>query len=195
MHRKVIPSDLRTWKMYRSWEKQSLESESGGSFSRIRRAMAPTLPVTAANSASTTVPLATTAYRIAISLSSRSPCAGAFIAGGVDYTYLITLLLLWPTMSSYPSTMFAVLAWGIGDFKWCGGRSVRVNSIEQEPGDCDIARVDQIEQELGNYDIARVDPTEQELRNSDVARVDLTEQELGNCDVASRSDRAGARKL
>jgi hypothetical protein len=52
--------------MYRSWEKHSLESDSGGSFSRIRRDTAPALPVAAANSARTTVPRATTAYKIAM---------------------------------------------------------------------------------------------------------------------------------
>ncbi|RZS17317.1 hypothetical protein BHM03_00049443 [Ensete ventricosum] len=76
---------------------------------------------------------------------------------------------------------------------------IRVNSTEQEPGDCDVARADLIEQELencdvaradlterelGNCDVARVDPTEQELENCDAARVDPTEQEPGNCDVA-----------
>ncbi|KAK3007081.1 hypothetical protein RJ639_015985 [Escallonia herrerae] len=54
------------WNMYRSCEKHSLDSSSAGSFSRIRRPTAPAFPVTALNSASTVVPLATTAYRIAI---------------------------------------------------------------------------------------------------------------------------------
>ncbi|RRT43820.1 hypothetical protein B296_00027199, partial [Ensete ventricosum] len=34
----------------------------------------------------------------------------AFIVSAVDHSYLITLLLLWPTMPSYPSTTLAVLA-------------------------------------------------------------------------------------
>jgi hypothetical protein len=68
MHRKVRPSDRSIWKMYESCEKQSLESASDGSFSKIRLATAPVFPVTALNSDSTTVPRATTAYSIAISL-------------------------------------------------------------------------------------------------------------------------------
>ncbi|RRT53479.1 hypothetical protein B296_00037241 [Ensete ventricosum] len=117
--------------------------------------------------------------------------ARAFIVSAVDHSYLVTLLLLWSTMSSYPSTTLVVLAgaedevlclaagsmsswtsseWGHGDFR------------VQELGNCNVARVDPTEQELGNYDAARVDSTEQELRNCDVARVDPTEQELGNYD-------------
>ncbi|RZR74168.1 hypothetical protein BHM03_00033072, partial [Ensete ventricosum] len=60
--------------------------------------------------------------------------------------------------------------------------SSRVDPIEQELENCDVARVDPTEQELGNYDVARVDPNEQELGNCNVVRVDPTEQELGNCD-------------
>ncbi|RRT71587.1 hypothetical protein B296_00030653 [Ensete ventricosum] len=104
--------------------------------------------------------------------------AGAFIMSMVDHSYLVTLLLLWPTMSSYPSTTIAVLA-ELGN---CD--VVRVDPTEQEPGNCDVARVDPTEQELRNYDVARVDPTEQELRNCDATRVDSTEQELENHDVA-----------
>ncbi|RZR96309.1 hypothetical protein BHM03_00025336 [Ensete ventricosum] len=36
--------------------------------------------------------------------------AGAFIVSVVDHSYLVTLLLLWPTMSSYSSTTLVVLA-------------------------------------------------------------------------------------
>ncbi|RRT61521.1 hypothetical protein B296_00023091 [Ensete ventricosum] len=36
--------------------------------------------------------------------------AGAFIVSVVDHSYLITLLLLWPTMSSYPSTTLVIPA-------------------------------------------------------------------------------------
>ncbi|RRT62748.1 hypothetical protein B296_00033344 [Ensete ventricosum] len=36
--------------------------------------------------------------------------AGAFIVSVVDHSYLVTLLLLWPTMPSYPSTTLAVPA-------------------------------------------------------------------------------------
>ncbi|RWW02773.1 hypothetical protein GW17_00034117 [Ensete ventricosum] len=36
--------------------------------------------------------------------------AGAFIVSAVDHSYLVTLLLLWPTMSSYPFITLAVLA-------------------------------------------------------------------------------------
>ncbi|RZR76159.1 hypothetical protein BHM03_00000786 [Ensete ventricosum] len=36
--------------------------------------------------------------------------AGAFIVSDVGYSYLVTLLSLWPTMSSYPSTTLVVLA-------------------------------------------------------------------------------------
>ncbi|RWW51194.1 hypothetical protein BHE74_00042486 [Ensete ventricosum] len=61
---------------------------------------------------------------------------------------------------------------------------VRVNSTEQEPGDCDVARADLTEQELGNCDVARADLTERELGNCDAARVDLTKQKLGNYDAA-----------
>ncbi|RWW48867.1 hypothetical protein BHE74_00045026, partial [Ensete ventricosum] len=35
---------------------------------------------------------------------------GAFIVSAVDHSYLITLLLLWPTISSYPSATLAILA-------------------------------------------------------------------------------------
>ncbi|RZS29301.1 hypothetical protein BHM03_00063012 [Ensete ventricosum] len=34
--------------------------------------------------------------------------AGAFIVSVVDHSYLLTLLLLWPTMPSYPSTTLVV---------------------------------------------------------------------------------------
>ncbi|RRT41428.1 hypothetical protein B296_00032417, partial [Ensete ventricosum] len=189
--------------------------------------------------------------------------AGAFIVSVVNHSYLVTLLLLWPTTSSYPFTTLVVLVvrrafagrgcrpylrqvgctttgaphtcirsvarvgsatstgqlsegmtWrpgqrlsyhspplredlleapdeGAEDEVLCltaGSRSPwtssEVNSTEQEPGDCDVARADLTEQELENCDVARVDPTEEELGNCDVARVDPTEQELGNCDVA-----------
>uniref|UniRef100_A0A7C8YK76 Uncharacterized protein n=1 Tax=Opuntia streptacantha TaxID=393608 RepID=A0A7C8YK76_OPUST len=61
------------WKIYQSWEKQSLESGwSDGSFSRIRRATAAVLPVTALNSDSTVVPRETTAYKIAIAADQTS---------------------------------------------------------------------------------------------------------------------------
>ncbi|RWW22593.1 hypothetical protein GW17_00013197 [Ensete ventricosum] len=73
---------------------------------------------------------------------------------------------------------------GAEDEVLCLAAGSRVNSTEQEPGDCDVARADLTEQELGNCDVARADLTEQELGNCDVARADLTEQELGNCDVA-----------
>ncbi|KAL0923393.1 hypothetical protein M5K25_007449 [Dendrobium thyrsiflorum] len=53
-------------RLSRSWEKHDLESDSGGNLSKILRAIAPVFPVTVANSAKTTVPLATTAYRIAM---------------------------------------------------------------------------------------------------------------------------------
>ncbi|RWW50864.1 hypothetical protein BHE74_00042841 [Ensete ventricosum] len=36
--------------------------------------------------------------------------AGSFIMNGVDHSYLVTLLLLWPTMSLYPSITLVVLA-------------------------------------------------------------------------------------
>ncbi|RWW07127.1 hypothetical protein GW17_00029506, partial [Ensete ventricosum] len=36
--------------------------------------------------------------------------AGAFIVSVVDHSYLVTLLSLWPTMSSYPSTIPVILA-------------------------------------------------------------------------------------
>ncbi|RZS21702.1 hypothetical protein BHM03_00054375 [Ensete ventricosum] len=35
---------------------------------------------------------------------------GAFIVSAVDHSYLVTLLLLWPTMPSYPSTTLVVHA-------------------------------------------------------------------------------------
>ncbi|RZR73681.1 hypothetical protein BHM03_00026944 [Ensete ventricosum] len=73
---------------------------------------------------------------------------------------------------------------GAEDEVLCLFAGLRVNSTEQEPGDCDVARADLTEQELGNCDAARVDLTEQELGNYDVARVDPTEQELGSCDAA-----------
>ncbi|RWW36797.1 hypothetical protein BHE74_00058146 [Ensete ventricosum] len=101
--------------------------------------------------------------------------AGAFIVSAVDHSYLLTLLLLWPTMPSYPSTTLVVPV---------VRRAFAVNSTEQEPGNFDVTRVDPTEQELGNCNVARVGPTEQELGNCNVARVDPTEQELGNCDVA-----------
>ncbi|RZS18633.1 hypothetical protein BHM03_00050941 [Ensete ventricosum] len=102
----------------------------------------------------------------------------AFIVSVVDHSYMVTLLLLWPTMSSYPSTTLAVPAQEPGN---CD--VARVDPTEQELGNCDVARVDPTEQELGNCDVARVDPTEQELGNCNAARVDPTEQELGNCNV------------
>ncbi|RZS16872.1 hypothetical protein BHM03_00048939 [Ensete ventricosum] len=46
--------------------------------------------------------------RFSIPLPRRG--AGAFIVSVVDHSYLVTLLLLWPTMPSYPSTTLAVLA-------------------------------------------------------------------------------------
>ncbi|RWW32556.1 hypothetical protein GW17_00002745, partial [Ensete ventricosum] len=45
---------------------------------------------------------------------------GAFIVSAVDHSYLITLLLLWPTISSYPSATLAILAVG-----HVGGPAVR----------------------------------------------------------------------
>ncbi|RWW89296.1 hypothetical protein BHE74_00001769, partial [Ensete ventricosum] len=105
---------------------------------------------------------------------------GAFIVSAVDHSYLVTLLLLWPTMSSYSSTTLVVPAVRRAFAELGNLNGVRVNSTEQEPGNCDVARVDPTEQELGNCNVARVDPTEQELGNCDVARVDPTEQELGN---------------
>ncbi|RZS01688.1 hypothetical protein BHM03_00031589 [Ensete ventricosum] len=102
---------------------------------------------------------------------------GAYIVGVVDHPYLAIRLPLWLTLSSYAFTMLVVLA--LGDLN-----NVRVNSTEQELGNCDVARADLTEQELGNCDVGRADPTEQGLGNRDVARVNLTEQEHGNCDVA-----------
>ncbi|RWV76995.1 hypothetical protein GW17_00062239, partial [Ensete ventricosum] len=136
--------------------------------------------------------------------------AGAFIVSVVDHSYMIALLLLWPTMPSYPSITLTVhvvrrafagrgvdptcvrsavqpLAPPIlasGRLPVSGRPRRRASCPKQEPGNFDVARVDPTEQELGNCNVARVDPTEQELGNCDVARVDPTEQELGNCNVA-----------
>lgn len=67
MQRTVMPSVRLTWKMYRSCEYDTWLSSLPGIFSRIWRAIAPALDWgTALNSASTTDPLATSAYCIAI---------------------------------------------------------------------------------------------------------------------------------
>ncbi|RRT43906.1 hypothetical protein B296_00045808 [Ensete ventricosum] len=85
--------------------------------------------------------------------------AGAFIVSAVGYSYLITLLPLWPTMSSYPFTTPVILAELIRP-----SRSSRIWMV----------------QELGNLNGAGADPTEQELRNLGSVGADLIEQELGN---------------
>ncbi|RZS26732.1 hypothetical protein BHM03_00060111, partial [Ensete ventricosum] len=46
--------------------------------------------------------------RFSIPLPRRG--AGAFIVSVVDHSYLVTLLPLWPTMPSYPSTTPVILA-------------------------------------------------------------------------------------
>ncbi|RZS13559.1 hypothetical protein BHM03_00045170 [Ensete ventricosum] len=89
--------------------------------------------------------------------------SGAFIVSVVGHSYLVTLLPLWLTMSSYPSTTLAVLA---------------------ELGNLNGARADPTEQELENLNGAGANPTEQELRNLNGAGVDPTEQELGNLNGA-----------
>ncbi|RWV79892.1 hypothetical protein GW17_00058912, partial [Ensete ventricosum] len=92
-----------------------------------------------------------------------------FIASVVGYSYLVILLPLWPTMSSYPSTTPAVLA-------------VRRASTDRGSGLGDLigAGADLTEWELGNLNGAGADPTEQELENLGGAGADPTEQELGN---------------
>ncbi|RRT48274.1 hypothetical protein B296_00028274 [Ensete ventricosum] len=136
--------------------------------------------------------------------------AEAYIVGVVDHLYLATRLPMWLTLSSYASTMPAVLAplvrggpelvpsGGSGTLNGAGAdpterelenwNGAGADLIERELGNLNgagarefDARADPTEQELGNCD-ARADPTEQELGNCDVARA--TEQELGNCDVA-----------
>ncbi|RZR86693.1 hypothetical protein BHM03_00013943, partial [Ensete ventricosum] len=130
----------------------------------------------------------------------------AFVVSVVDHSYLVTLLLLWPTMPSYPSTTLVVLAVGhvggpaVRGYDDVVARSVFVISffppredLVEAPDEgvkdevlCLAAgsRADLTEQELGNCDAARVDLTKQKLGNYDAARVDPTEQEPGNCDVA-----------
>ncbi|RWW57925.1 hypothetical protein BHE74_00035263 [Ensete ventricosum] len=98
-----------------------------------------------------------------------------FIVSVVGPSYLITLLPLRLTMSSYLSTMPLVLT---------VRRASAIDPTEQELGNWGVAGADPTEQELGNWDVARADPTEQEPGNWNVARADPTEQELGNWDVA-----------
>ncbi|RZS19046.1 hypothetical protein BHM03_00051398 [Ensete ventricosum] len=122
--------------------------------------------------------------------------AGAYIVSVVGYSYLATLLPLWLTMLSYPSTtpvVLALLARGGFGLVPSGSsvtdqtkqelrnlNSAGVDPTEQELGNSNGARADPTEQELGNWNGAGVDPTEQELGISNGARADPTEQELGN---------------
>jgi hypothetical protein len=70
MQRKTRPSAFMIWKMYRSWVYETRVSPPGGNFSRMRRDIVLAFPDAALNSARTTVPLATKAYRIVMFPSS-----------------------------------------------------------------------------------------------------------------------------
>ncbi|RZS07869.1 hypothetical protein BHM03_00038770 [Ensete ventricosum] len=113
--------------------------------------------------------------RVKIKRGATAENVGAFIVSVVCPSYLITLLSLRLTISSYLSTMPLVFAMR---------RASAADSTRHEPGNWNGVGADPTEQELGNWDVARADPTEQELGNWGVAGVDSTEQELGNWDVA-----------
>ncbi|RZS24367.1 hypothetical protein BHM03_00057427 [Ensete ventricosum] len=115
--------------------------------------------------------------------SCKKVASGAFIVSVVGYSYLVTLLPLWPTVPSYPSTTPAVLAVrrasaGLGDLIGVGA-----DPTEWELGNLNGAGADPTEQELRNLNGAGADLTEQELENLNGAGADPTEQELGNLNL------------
>ncbi|RRT38460.1 hypothetical protein B296_00056706 [Ensete ventricosum] len=84
----------------------------------------------------------------------------------MGHPYLATLLPLWLTMPSYPSTTLVVLALlARGGFGLVPSGSSRTDPTEQELGNLNGAGADPTEQELGNLNGAGADPTEQELGN------------------------------
>ncbi|RRT60308.1 hypothetical protein B296_00024851 [Ensete ventricosum] len=115
------------------------------------------------------------------SVPARRSGAGAYIVSVVGHPYLATLLPLWITMSSCPSTTPVVLALlARGGFGLVPSGSSGTDQTEQELKNLNGAGADPTEQELGNSNGARADPTEQELGNWNGAGADPTEQELGN---------------
>ncbi|RZS25779.1 hypothetical protein BHM03_00059027 [Ensete ventricosum] len=96
-----------------------------------------------------------------VELRSRGGASGAYIVSVVGHPYLATLLPLWLTMSSYPSTTPVVLALlARGGFGLVPSGSSATDPTEQELGNLNGTGADPTEQELGNLNGVGADPTE-----------------------------------